>query len=228
MSAYHTPARKRRALATIDIFSDLGEEELARMNDRITPFASEPGRLLYAPGEPAESLFLLARGRVHLYRLAPNGKKLVVAALRDGAFFGAVPAGLPGTYHTYAEAARECTLYALDRVGAERLLRDRPEVALRVVGALAGRLERLEQRLVAMAFQTVRARLAELLLRLAGEQGGGLVRGYTHQDLADMLGAYRETISETLDTLRTDGLVYTGRKEIGITDRERLENLTSS
>lgn len=108
------------------------------------------------------------------------------------------------------------------------MLRDRPEVALRVVGALAGRLERLEQRLVAMAFQTVPARLAELLLRLAGEQGGGLVRGYTHQDLADILGAYRETISETLDTFRADGLVYTGRKEIGIIDRERLENLVRS
>lgn len=63
------------------------------MNGRIMPFVCEPGRLLYAPGESAESLYLLARGRVHLYRLAPNGKKLVVAALRDGAFFGPFPPG---------------------------------------------------------------------------------------------------------------------------------------
>lgn len=228
MNTPHAPAGKRRTLASINIFSDLNDGDLVRMNGRISPLSCEPDRLLYAPGEPADLLFLLAHGRVHLYRLAPNGKKLIVARLQDGAFFGAMPAPAPTFYQTYAATATPCTLYVLDRAGAERLMHQKPEVALRIAGALVNRLRRLEQRLLAMAYQTIPTRLAALILRLAGEQGSDLVRGYTHRDLADMLGTYRETISETLDRFRAQGLVRTGRKEIHIIDHKRLEELANS
>ena len=79
-----------------------------------------------------------------------------------------------------------------------------------------------------MAFQNIPARLANLLLRLADEQGDGVVLGYTHQDLADMLGTYRETVSETLHKFRADGLVQTGRREVCLKDRERMSAVADS
>ena len=228
MNTRHLPAGKLRHLSTIDIFSDLSVDELAEMNGQVTPFACESGRLLYAPGERADTLFLLGRGHVQLYRLSPNGRKLVVATLRTGAFFGAIPPVAQETYQTFAETIDDSVLYVLGRADAERLLREKPEVALRVVAVLGERLRRLERRLEAMAFQNIPARLANLLLRLADEQGDGVVLGYTHQDLADMLGTYRETVSETLHKFRADGLVQTGRREVGLKDRKRMKAVADS
>lgn len=228
MQARRRARDKVSSLSAIDIFSDLSVDELVELNAQVTTFASEPGRLLYVPGERAEALYLLGKGRVQLYRLSPGGRKLVVATLRVGAFFGAIPPVAQETYQTFAETIDDCVLYVLARADAERLLRENPEVALRVVAMLGERLQRLERRLEAMAFQNIPARLASLLLRLADEQGDGLVTGYTHQDLADMLGTYRETVSEALHHFRAEGLVQTGRREVGLKDRARMKTMADS
>jgi CRP-like cAMP-binding protein len=212
-----------RALSTIDIFSDLGVDDLAKLGAQVRRMACEAGRLLYVPEERGEALFLLSEGTVQLYRLSQRGRKLMVARLQAGTFFGAIVPMGQETYQTFAETVDKCSLYVLSRVDAERLLREKPEVALRTVVVLGERLRRLEQRLEGMAFQQIPARLASLLLQLADEQGDNLVLGYSHQDLADMLGTYRETISDTLNNFRADGLVRTGWKQIWLEDRERLE-----
>jgi CRP-like cAMP-binding protein len=146
MDRRHLLAGKLRHLSTIDIFSDLSIDELAEMNGQTSPVACESGRLLYAPGEPADALFLLGKGHVQLYRLSPNGRKLVVATLRAGAFFGAIPPVAQETHQTFAETIDDCVLYVLGRADAERLLREKPEVALRVVVLLGEWMRRLERR----------------------------------------------------------------------------------
>lgn len=228
MQARRRARDKDSPLSIIDIFSDLSAGELAEMNGQVSTFACEPGRLLYVPGERAEALFLLGRGHVQLYRLSPGGRKLVVATLKAGTFFGAIPPVAQETYQTYAETVDPCVMYVLGCDDAQHLLREKPEVAYRVVAVLGERLQQLERRLEAMAFQNIPARLANLLLRLADEQGDGVVLGYTHQDLADMLGTYRETVSETLHKFRAAGLVHTGRREVGLKDRQQLETVADS
>jgi CRP-like cAMP-binding protein len=219
-------------LRNIDLFSDLSDHELAELSNQIGTLNCEPGRLLYAPGEPGEALFLLGKGHVQLYRLSPNGRKLVVARLQAGAFFGGIT--LLGqevgqkTHQSYAQAVDECALWRLSHADTQRLLRDKPEIGLRLAAGLARRLRTLEGHLEAMAFQDMPARLARLLLQLAAEQGDSVVQGYTHQDLADVLGAYRETISDTLNKFRADGLVRTGRKQIVLEDWARLEKVAET
>ena len=213
-------------LSNIEIFQDLTSYELQEMDAQLTMSSCEPGRIFYMPEDSGEVLFLLKRGRVQLYRISPNGKKLVVETLGPGAIFGEMSMVGQGMHNTFAEAVDDCLLCVMSRADVERLMREKPMVAFRFVEALGDRLSSLESRLEEIAFKSIPARLASLLLRLADEQGeNGMVSGYTHQDLGEMLGTYRETVTQTLNDFKSDGLVEISRKRIQIMDSDGLEML---
>ncbi len=216
-------------LSKIDIFKDLTESELAEMDRQLTMSSSPSGKMFYMPEDSGEVLFLLKKGRVQLYRISPNGKKLVVATLGPGAIFGEMSLVGQGMHNTFAESVDECLLCVMSRADVERLMREKPMVAFRFVEALGERLTRLESRLEDIAFKSIPARLASLLLRLASDEGDGMhIDGYTHQDLGEMLGTYRETITQTLNEFKGDGYVDISRKHIEILDRASLEMLAES
>ncbi|MGD8585502.1 MAG: Crp/Fnr family transcriptional regulator [Chloroflexota bacterium] len=216
-------------LSNIEIFQDLSQGELEEMDRQTTMSSCEPGRIFYMPEETGEVLFLLKKGRVQLYRLSPNGKKLVVATLGPGAIFGEMSLVGQGMHNTFAEAVDECLLCVMSRQDIERLMRDKPQVAFRFVEALGQRMIALEARLEEIAFKSIPSRLASLLLRLAEEQAGSrVVGGYTHQDLGEMLGTYRETITQTLNDFKAAGVVDISRKRVEILDVDGLETLAES
>jgi CRP/FNR family cyclic AMP-dependent transcriptional regulator len=219
-------AAKLNYLSNIEIFQDLSQGELEEMDRQITMSSCEPGRIFYMPEETGEVLFLLKKGRVQLYRLSLNGKKLVVATLGPGAIFGEMSLVGQGMHNTFAEAVDECLLCVMSRPDVERLMRDKPQVAFRLVEALGERMTALESRLEEIAFKSIPARLASLLLRLAEEQA--VVSGFTHQDLGEMLGTYRETITQTLNDFKAAGLVSISRKRVEILDVDGLETLAES
>lgn len=221
--------KKLGYLSNIDIFRDLSASELAEMDRQITMASCEPGKIFYMPEDSGEVLFLLKKGRVQLYRISRNGKKLVVSTLGPGAIFGEMSLVGQGMHNTFAESVDECLLCVMSRADVERLMREKPKVAFRFVEALGDRVSLLESRLEEIAFKSIPARLASLLLRLADEQGGGSeVSGFTHQDLGEMLGTYRETITQTLNDFKAAGLLEISRKHVQILDRERLEILAES
>ena len=200
-----TPESKVGYLSTIQVFRDLTPAELAMMDKQTTMSTCEAGKIFYMPEDSGEVLFLLKKGRVQLYRIAPNGKKLVVATLGAGAIFGEMSLVGQGMHNTFAESVDECVLCVMSRSDVERLVRDKPEVAFRFVEVMGNRLTQLESRLEDIAFKSIPARLATLLLSLDEEQGGsGVVKGFTHQDFSEMLGTYRETITQTLNDLKLD------------------------
>jgi CRP-like cAMP-binding protein len=216
-------------LSNIEIFQDLSTSELAEMDRQLTMSACEPGKMFYMPEDSGEVLFLLKKGRVQLYRISPNGKKLVVSTLGPGTIFGEMSLVGQGMHNTFAESVDECLLCVMSRADVERLMREKPQVAFRFVEALGDRVTRLESRLEEIAFKSIPARLASLLLRLADDQGdGNEIRGYTHQDLGEMLGTYRETITQTLNDFKAEGLVDISRKRVTLVDRESLEYLAET
>lgn len=213
-------------LSNIEIFQDLSSKDLEQMDRQITMSSCAPGKIFYMPEDTGEVLFLLKKGRVQLYRISPNGKKLVVETLGPGAIFGEMSLVGQGMHNTFAEAIDECLLCVMSRADVERLMREKPMVSFRFVEALGDRVTSLESRLEEIAFKSIPARLASLLLRLSEEQGNGsLVTGYTHQDLGEMLGTYRETVTQTLNEFKGDGLLEISRKRIEIKDRDGLEML---
>ena len=217
---------KLALLSETDIFRDLGPrdmEEIARMTAMST---CRRGKVFYTPGETGEVLFVLKEGHVNLFRINPDGKKLVLAGVGPGTVFGEMSLVGQGMHDTFAEASEECTLCVMSRDDVEHLLVSKPQVALRFLELLATRLSEVETRLETVAFKGIPARLAAELLRLAGDVGR--VDGMSHQDLADAVGAYRETVTRILNDFKRDGLIEMDRLCVEVKDAQGLRDLAAS
>jgi CRP/FNR family cyclic AMP-dependent transcriptional regulator len=178
--------------------------------------------IFYMPDDPGEVLFIIKHGRVQLYRVSPDGRKLVLTTLQPGAVFGHM--GMMGQrlHNTFAEAVGDCKICIMNRQDVEQLLLAKPTVALRILEMLGNRLVGLEQRFEDIAFRRMPARVARLLLQLLEEKDSHTLKGYTHQELADMLGTYRETTTQTLNEFKQQEIIQLGRKSIEVLDYDRL------
>jgi CRP/FNR family cyclic AMP-dependent transcriptional regulator len=220
--AWQGAETKLRHLSAIDIFRDLQQEDLDWLAAHTTMITARRGQLVYMPGETSEALFLLKAGRIRIYRLSADGKKLVLSTLDPETFFGDMPLAGQQMYGAFAEALDDCTLCVLGRADLERLIETRPRVAIRLLEVVGRRLVEAESASEELAFKSIPARLATLLLRLSDASQGDALVGHTHQDLAEMIGTYRETATQTLDDFKRRGLVDLGRKHIRILDRSGL------
>ena len=210
-------------ISKLDIFADLLPHEVSEIDHSSATVRIRKGGVIYTPEEGRETLFLIKEGRVQLYRISIEGRKLVLAMLGPDMFFGEMPLFGQAMEDSIAQAVDDTTLCTLGRAEVERILLTYPRIGLRLIQVLNERLQEAEARLHESAFMTMPARTAALLLRLAEDSSE--VHGLTHQDLADMLGVYRETVTATLDKLKQEQLLEIGRKRITLTDRSALEDL---
>ena len=222
MSAMAMAKNKLGYLSDMELFQDLSSREMEEL-DRITTMSTvNKGRVFYRPEETGEVLFILKNGRVQLYRISPEGKKLVIASLGAGTLFGEMALLGQQMHNTFAEAAEDCLICVMSRKDLERLILSKPQIALRVLEITGKRLRDAEERLETMAFKGIPARLASLLLRISAERDSLEITGLTHQDLAETVGTYRETATQVLNDLKNQGLIDIGRKRITIIDPEGL------
>jgi CRP/FNR family cyclic AMP-dependent transcriptional regulator len=212
----------------VDIFQDLTAAEMEEV-DRVTTMTTcRRGKILYMPEDTSEVLFMLKRGQIQLYRISPDGKKLVIATLGPGAIFGEMALIGQGMHNSFAEATEDSVILVMNRDEVEQLLMTKPKVALRIFEVLGKRLREAELRFEEIAFKGIPARLASLLLQLADREGSNTISGLTHQDLGEQIGTYRETTTQTLNTFKASGLIDIGRKRITILDRQGLESIARS
>ena len=208
-------------LSAAELFQDLSERELAEIEHALSMRKVEKGHIIYMPEDTGEVLFVLRQGRVQLYRLSSDGRKLVLSILGPGSIFGEMSIIGQGMHETFAEALENSVLCVMGRHDVERLILNKPQVALRLVTIIGKRLMEAESRLRDLAFKSVSARLASLLLKLADEDGHQ-IEGFTHQELSEMVGTYRETTTQTLNDFRNQNLISIARKRITILDPEGL------
>ena len=208
------------------IFRDLSHAEIERIAKMTRMISTPKGRVFYVPGETGEVLFLLKEGKVELYRLTPDGRKLVIDIVGPGTFFGDMACIGQNMQDSFAEAAEDALVCVMSRHDIQKLMVDKPTVAVRILEAVGQRLVAMTTRLEETAFLGARERVAALLLRLATHKDGQLiVEGYSHQDLAYMLGTYRETVTNALDHLKAEGLIEVGRKRVVLLQPERIREI---
>lgn len=213
---------KREYLRKLEIFRDLSHKEMETLDKMTRMTTVAKGCVIYRQGDRAPELFLLKTGRVRLSRIAPSGKKLDLAILDPGTFFGEMPLLAERMRNTYAEAIDDCLLCMMSQHDIERLVLTQPRVGLRIIGVLSRRLAESEARLEDMAYRSVSSRLASVLLRLDVDD---LVEGITHEELGDMVGAYRETVTKALNELQAAGYLKLSRRKVHILDRPGLSSL---
>lgn len=216
---------KRYYLSQAEIFRQVLPHQMEEIEHSTRMFSCPKGTLLYSPEDQGEVFFVLKRGRVQLYRLSPQGRKIVLADLRGGACFGELALAGVKRYDSFAEAIEESLLCSLHRQDMMGLLVRYPQVGLNLLESVAGRLAETEQRLEELAFKGVAARLSALLLRLP-RSAGGEISGFAHSDLADIVGAHRETVTVVLNQFEAAGWLRSGRKSLTITDEAGLRRLS--
>jgi CRP/FNR family transcriptional regulator, cyclic AMP receptor protein len=226
-------AEKLWYLRQIRLFDRLSEPDLQRLAQSSDMREYTRGEAIQYSKPPADVIQFVKVGRVKISTYSADGKEQVLALLDPGDLFGELtPAPLP--MPARAEALDRAVVCSIDRVLFEEVVRNTPEVALKVIQVLARRLRAAEREIEDLALRDVPGRLASLLLRLAEGYGEEDARGtrlsfrLTHQDLAHMIGSTRETVTTIMNRFRDDGLISVDRRTLIILDRERLSAMAHS
>lgn len=223
-------ANKLWYLSQINLFETLPMKDL-RLIDKMAPMSTIPkGTLIIDPTTDNRRLYLLKRGRVRLFRVSEDGRQLTLGLLGKGNIFGETESLSTGSSAAYAEALDDALVCILGKEDFEAILLRWPKVALKMVSLLSQRIREAEELVENLAFHDVRYRVVYLLAKLTQQFGSTEEEGapgYTkldlnlsHQELAHMIGATRESVSTVLSQLAKEGVVITGRKQIAINLRQ--------
>lgn len=213
-----------------DIFQDLAPTELAAIR-RVSSLAHyESGHIFFSPEERDDYLHILQNGHVRLYKLSAEGRALTLAVLEPVAVFGEMSVLGPWRHDSFAEAMTVCEVASISHDDLLPLMEQYPQIALRLMDLMAQRLQSMENKLADIAFKSVPQRLATVLLDLVADSGlpqngTPTVVRYTHQQLAEMIGSYRETVTKAVGDFRDGGLIRIEEEAIYLTDVPRLQSL---
>jgi CRP-like cAMP-binding protein len=186
---------------------------------------------IYTPEDAADRLFLVESGQVSLHLRSPEGRPLTLRVVEPGAIFGHVAVGDGGQYDSFAEAlvaSRLLQVPAHDVPGV--LVRD-PALGVALLADVAQHRAIVSERIDDVSFKSVPARLASLLLEMAQRQGGphaDYIPRHSHRQLAEMINAYRETVTKVINQFRDARLLEIERTTITLLNLRRLEELAQS
>lgn len=210
-----------------DLLSGLGEAELRALAERAQMREFPRGQVILHPDARPEVVYLIKEGRVKISRYSPDGREQILALLEAGDLFGEL-ALIHEKEPVHVEAFEDTLVCAMPRPEFAALLERRPELMLHVIRVLAERLRQAEDEIADLVFRDVPGRVAALLLRLGEEYGEHdpdglrLTLRVTHQDIASMVGATRETITTILSRFRDAGLITVDQHYIVIQDPQGL------
>lgn len=215
----------------LSLFHDLGPAARADLTALLQVASYPSGHIFHLPNETGTHVFFLQQGRVRIYKVSPEGRALTLLVLHPPGLFGEMALIGAGMHDTCAEAMTDCTVARIEREALRNFLGRYPAAAIDLMELMGSRLRTMEQRLADIAFKSVPQRLAALLLDLAGDPTDNaapmkIVR-YTHQQLAEMIGAYRETVTKALGDMREANLIQVIDDAIILTDPAQLRRLAS-
>jgi CRP/FNR family transcriptional regulator, nitrogen oxide reductase regulator len=223
---------RMKVLSQVPYFAGLAEDELEDIDRRMVSLSWAEGDPLYEAGTPADHLYVLAAGRVRVTQPTPTGQEVLTDILTPGELFGALSTLGEQEYPETAEAMTTSCALRIDPDAFRGVLTEHPQVALRVLDDVAGRLSRARSDVGRISTGTVAQRVATTLLRLADKLGQDRAGGGTllqvplsRADLAGMTGSTPESVSRVMSRLGKDGVIETGRRWTAVLDRDRLQGI---
>ncbi|MEP7331570.1 MAG: Crp/Fnr family transcriptional regulator [Terracoccus sp.] len=210
------------------LFKALDDEAAAALQGEMARLHMERGDVLFHEGDPGDTLYVIAEGKIKLGRTSPDGRENLVAILGPGEMFGELSLFDPGPRTMTATAVAEAQLLGLRNESLTGVLTGRPGVATALLAALAQRLRRTNEHLADLVFTDVPGRVAKALLDLSERFGrpveGGLMVSHdlTQEELAQLVGASRETVNKALADFATRGWLRLEARAVLLQDVDRL------
>ena len=216
-------------LARVPVFETLGPDDLARVGEVAVSRRFSPGQVIFREGDQSDTCYVVADGHARALREHADGRTIALARFGPGDIFGELA--------MFDDESRSATVEAVDGLHAcailgsdmRRLMREHPDIAVKLVISLGRRLRAANERLARQSFQTVQSRVASVLsglveqARAEGAGDGDVLVTATQADIAQLAGSSRESASRFLAVLERAGIVTQGRGKLTVHDPSALQ-----
>jgi CRP/FNR family transcriptional regulator, cyclic AMP receptor protein len=221
----------RATLKRVQMFAGLTEPELDYLAERAVTKRYGAGEIIFSEGEPCAGLWVVSAGNIRIFKTAASGREQILGVEGPGSSVAELPVFDGGTYPASASTAADTVLIFVAKKDFQSLVLQHPEVALKLLKVVGGRLRRLVGIIEELSFTTVRHRLAAYILRLAKTEGKTTPQGIeltlpgSQQELASHIGTVRELVSRNISRLQAEGFIRSDGKQFLVTDLKGLEQV---
>lgn len=211
------------------LFTALDDEAVDALSSTMTEQRLRRGDVLFREGDSGDQAYVVTDGKMKLGRRSSDGRENLLAVLGPGQMFGELSLFDPGPRASTATAVTDCVLQGLSHRELLRWLTGRPEVARGLLAQLAGRLRRANDVVADLVFSDVPGRVAKALLDLSSrfghtsDDGIHVHHDLTQEELAQLVGASRETVNKALADFVSRGWVRLEPRSVVLLDVDRLK-----
>jgi CRP/FNR family cyclic AMP-dependent transcriptional regulator len=223
-------AHKLQSIRRVNLFSGLSADELTLVTSMSRVVCKARGATIYMQDDPADSFYVIDRGRVKISLLSIHAKEIILEIVEPGGIFGELALVDDFPHETMAEALDKVLLYVISKQNFKSIMASHPEVALQVAKNVGLRFRKIERRVSDLLNKDVSARITDLLVEIATTQPNGgtpaneiLVR-LKQQDIAGLIGACRQSATEALNNMEKMGWIKLGRGFIRIRSLDSLRS----
>jgi CRP-like cAMP-binding protein len=211
------------------LFSGLDDDAAASLRSSLSENRLRRGEILFREGDSGDRLYVVMVGKIKLGRSSPDGRENLMAVLGPGQMFGELSLFDPGPRSLTATAVTDVTMLSLGHAALLSWLTGHPDVARNLLGQLAARLRRTNDVVADLVFSDVPGRVAKALLDLASRFGRQADDGLhvhhdlTQEELAQLVGASRETVNKALADFANRGWLRLEPRSVVLVDVERIQ-----
>ncbi|MDE4541488.1 Crp/Fnr family transcriptional regulator [Thermoanaerobacterium sp. R66] len=216
----------------VHIFNELNDEELKVISDLTKECFYKKGDIILNEGDILEQIYIIHSGKIKIYKINSDGKEQILYILKDGDTFGENSIFKEQKSTFYAEAMENVSMCILSKDDFVKIISKNPDIAFKIMNYLNERLQSLELLLKDLTIEDVKKRLMSIIYRLAKKDGindanGIKLRLYlSREDLANLAGTTRETVSRKLRELEHEGLIeFLSNREILIKDIDDFKEI---
>ncbi len=216
-------------LRRVPVFSTLAEDDLGRVADVAVPRRFAAAEVVFREGDESNTCYIVRSGKARAIRAHTDGRSITLANFGPGDIFGELAMFDNERRSATVETLAVTEVIAILGGDMRRLMREHPEIAVKLIAALAQRLRDTNERLARQSFQTVQSRVAAVLAQMVaaartdGAPEGDVLITSTQADLAQMAGSSRESASRFLAVLERAGIITQGRGKLVVHDAEALD-----
>jgi CRP/FNR family cyclic AMP-dependent transcriptional regulator len=216
-------------LRRVPVFSTLAEDDLGRVADVAVPRRFVASEVVFREGDESNTCYVVRSGKARAIRGHTDGRSITLANFGPGDIFGELAMFDNERRSATVETLAVTEVIAILGGDMRRLMREHPEIAVKLIAALAQRLRDTNERLARQSFQTVQSRVAAVLAQMVavtrkeGQTEGDVLITSTQADLAQMAGSSRESASRFLAVLERAGIITQGRGKLVVHDAEALD-----
>ena len=215
---------RAQTIKSSSIFSSLNDDELSELAGLAVDRSLTSNEFVFWEGDVPEWFYIVAEGKVKVLKHSSSGKEFIIAFFGPSEMFGEVAVFENKPYPASAQAVTEAKVVGIKKEDFLSFLVNHPQVALRIISVLGGRLRDAQGRLRDLAGERVEQRLASVLLMLSAKLGPTLP--FTRQEIADMVGTTTETAIRVMSTLKDRGIIRSVRGKVIILDEQKLRLLS--